>query len=439
MSWSYIISIGVLLLSSASAQNSQADSSESRPPNIILIMADDLGYETLGANGSQEYQTPHLDHLAAEGMRFTHCHSTPLCTPSRVQIMTGKYNFRNYVGFGILDPEEKTFGHYLKSAGYQNLVVGKWQLYGNAHQQKLAGGRTGSLPQDAGFDDYMLWQIKDRGYRYKSPTLESKTEGLKTYPGEYGPDLFVDYIEAFMESNRDQPFFVYYPMVLTHDPFLPTPDHPEFNAYDPAAKVNNPRYFDGAVRYMDKLVGRMKTKVNELGVAENTLIIFIGDNGTDRDVTSMFEGNVWHGNKGYTTDAGTHVPMIAWWPGTIAKESVNKNLIDFTDFLPSLLEVAGEDVPKGRNLDGVSFYDQLMGGSDAGMTREWIFCDYNPQWGKFEPRRYVFDTTWKLYENGEIFNLSNDILEKNPMARSDLPEGARKKIEKFEMVLTNMK
>lgn len=408
-------------------------------PNIILIMADDLGYETLGCNGSQEFHTPHLDRLASEGMHFTNCHSMPLCTPSRVQIMTGKYNFRNYVGFGILDPEEKTFGHYMQEAGYLNLIAGKWQLYGNEYQQNLVGGRKGSLPEEAGFDDYILWQVKDRGYRYKSPTLDSKNEGLKTYRGEYGPDLFVDYIESFMESNQNRPFFVYYPMVLTHDPFLPTPDHPEFAGYDPSENVNNARYFDGMVSYMDKLVGRLVDKVNDLGIAENTLIIFVGDNGTDRDVTSMFQNRVWRGNKGYTTDAGTHVPMIVSWPGKIQKASLNENLIDFTDFLPLLLEVAGKDIPQDKNLDGISFYDQLIGGPGNGKKREWIFCDYDPHWGKFEPRRYVFDMQWKLYENGEIFDLSSDILEKKPLRIVDLSENAKKRIKIFEQVLAEMK
>lgn len=408
-------------------------------PNIILIMADDLGYETLGCNGSEEYNTPRLDRMAEEGMRFTNCHAMPLCTPSRVQIMTGKYNFRNYVGFGILDPGEKTFGHYLQEAGYQNLIAGKWQLYGNEYQQKLAGGRSGSLPEEAGFQDYLLWQIKDMGFRYKDPTLESKNHGLQTYPGEYGPNLFVEYIMEFIEAQKDQPFFVYYPMVITHDPFLPTPDHPEFDNYDVGEKVNNARYFDGMVSYMDKLVGRLVDKVNDLGIADNTLILFIGDNGTDRDVTSMFQGQVVRGNKGYTTDAGTHVPMIAWWPGKITAGTVNKNLIDFTDFLPSLLDMAGMDIPEDQKLDGISFYNQLLEGPDVNQKRAWIFCDYNPNWGKFEPSRYIFDTDWKLYGNGDIYHLKKDIREEHPIQKQTLSPTVQKRIKEFEGVLERMK
>ena len=123
-------------------------------PNVILIMADDLGYETLGAYGGTSYLTPNLDRLAEQGMRFDHCFATPLCTPSRVQIMTGKYNNRNYIGFGLLDPSEKTFGHYMQEAGYKTYIAGKWQLLGNQHQQKLAGNKIGTTPEKAGFDDY---------------------------------------------------------------------------------------------------------------------------------------------------------------------------------------------------------------------------------------------------------------------------------------------
>lgn len=427
--------IGVFIVTSVSISASAL--SQSRP-NIILIMADDLGYETLGCNGSEEYQTPHLDLLAENGMRFTNCHSTPLCTPSRVQIMTGKYNFRNYVGFGILDPDEKTFGHYFQEAGYRTLVAGKWQLYGNNHQQELAGGRKGSLPEEAGFDDYMLWQVKDRGFRYKNPTLDSRKDSLRTYPGKYGPDLIFDYVVEFITSQGDRPFFVYYPMVLTHNPFLPTPDHPEFADYDPDEKVNNARYFDGMVTYMDNLIGRLTEKVRELGIAENTLILFIGDNGTNRMITSMLDGRVIRGNKGYTTDAGTHVPMIAWWPGRITKGSVNENLIDFTDFLPTLLEVSGQKIPNDQNLDGISFFSQLTGDSREDRKREWIFCDYNPIWGNFEPRRYVFNTEWKVYDNGEIYYLTQDILEEKPIKKQDLMSDDARIVFKMEQVLGNM-
>jgi len=127
-----------------------------KKPNVILIMADDIGMEAFGIYGNDDKLTPNVDKLAREGMLFQNCYSTPLCTPSRIELMTGKYNNRNYVGFGILDPKEKTFGHYMKELGYTTCIAGKWQLLGNEKQVELAKGATGSYPQQAGFDKFAL-------------------------------------------------------------------------------------------------------------------------------------------------------------------------------------------------------------------------------------------------------------------------------------------
>ncbi len=167
----YVLPTVVLFCFAGCSGGEEVGESAPVQPNIILIMADDLGYETLGVNGSTAYSTPNLDELAATGMRFTAAYSTPLCTPSRVQLMTGKYNFRNYVGFGILDPQERTFGHMMQDAGYATLVAGKWQLYGNKAQRERFN-RTGATPNEAGFDVYHLWQIDSRPpSRFKNPGL----------------------------------------------------------------------------------------------------------------------------------------------------------------------------------------------------------------------------------------------------------------------------
>ncbi|NNG11454.1 MAG: sulfatase-like hydrolase/transferase [Arenibacter sp.] len=404
-----------------------------KKPNIILIMADDLGIETLGSYGGSSYRTPHLDQLAKGGMRFTHCYATPLCTPSRVQIMTGKYSFRNYIGFGLLDPEEKTFGHYMQEAGYATYIAGKWQLLGNTRQQQLAGNRIGTWPEKAGFDDYCLWQIDKLGSRYKDPTLSSKKDGTKAYPGEYGPDIFLKNISNFMEKHKESPFFIYYPMVLTHDPFVPTPKNKKFPEFDPSAKVNDPAYFGEMVQYMDSLVGQIVKKTEELGILENTVILFVGDNGTDRDVVSTLNGHPLRGDKGHTTDAGTHVPLIVHWKGKVAPKSTNNNLIDFTDFLPTLLGIAGTKESPNMSLDGLSFYPQLLG--DNTVKRDWVFCHYEPNWGKFKNSRYVQNKSWKLYDNGELYNLDRDIVEKNPIQPNNYPKEQQALIKTFKEVL----
>lgn len=406
-------------------------------PNIILILADDLGYEALGAYGGSSYKTPNLDQLADEGMRFNYCYATPLCTPSRVQLMTGKYNNSNYIGFGLLDPTEKTFGHYMQEAGYKTFIAGKWQLLGNPHQQKLAGNRVGTTPEKAGFNDYCLWQLGQLGSRYKDPTLSIKKGGIKTFQGQFGPDIFLENITSFMEENKDSTFFVYYPMVLTHDPFVPTPDNKGFGDFDSKSKTNDPAYFSEMVTYMDRIVGRIVEKTDELGIRDNTLILFVGDNGTSRNITSLINGNRVQGNKGYTTDAGTHVPFIANWQGKISPKSVNNNLIDFTDFLPTMLDFSSSDKENSGSLDGISFYQQLFG--DNSKARDWIFCHYYPNWGNFEPKRYVQNKEWKLYDNGELYNLETDILEKNPLSIDDQSPDLKSTLDEFTEVLNNFK
>lgn len=412
---------------------------ESAPvqPNIILIMADDLGYETLGVNGSTAYSTPNLDELATTGMRFTAAYATPLCTPSRVQLMTGKYNFRNYVGFGILDPEERTFGHMMQEAGYTTLVAGKWQLYGNRVQRERFN-RTGAMPNEAGFDVYHLWQIDSRPpSRFKDPGLNLNSETVQHLDGAYGPDVFADSLISFMAQNKDRPFFAYYPMVLTHDPFQPTPGHPDYPAFNPAnADVNDATYFAANVAYMDKIVGRIVDALDDLGIREETLVLFIGDNGTDRDIWSGYGDRQIRGDKGNPTKYGTHVPMIANWPGIIAAGAENNNLIDFTDFVPTFADLAGAALPTDNMLDGLSFYKQLTAQADT--VRSWVFCHYAPQWGRFEHVRYVHDHYWKLYEDGRVFNVMQDPRERRPVARENLGEEEAALIESFEQVLARM-
>ncbi len=205
----------------------------SQGPNIILIMADDVGWECFGSYGAEDYQTPNIDFLAENGIQFNNCYSTPICTPSRVKIMTGKYNFRNYTYFGYLSPEEKTFGHLMQEAGYKTAIAGKWQLNGLYHNAE--GSHDNARPYNAGFDEYCLWQLcipvvkkgNNMTERFWSPPLErnGKIMTIEDNHELYGPDIMSDFVCDFIKRNQDQPFFVYYPTVLVHDPFVPTPDN----------------------------------------------------------------------------------------------------------------------------------------------------------------------------------------------------------------------
>lgn len=390
-----------------------------RPPNIVLIMADDFGYECVGANGSTSYQTPRLDALAASGIRFTQCYAMPLCTPSRVQLMTGRYNFRNYVRFGEFDFRERTFAHFLKEAGYKTAIAGKWQL---------AGGLDG--PHKAGFDEYCLWQIfaADKGSRYAGPKIHQNGKLLTGLEKRYGPDVFFEFLQDFVTRHHDQPFLVYWPMVLTHSPFEPTPDS------KPGAKPANPSNFPDMVRYMDKNVGKLVDHLEKLKLRENTLILFTGDNGTAQMIRSKLGDRVVLGGKGKTTTSGTHVPLIANWPGKIPAGKVSNDLVDFTDILPTLLDVGGKQPPKDHLLDGRSFLHQLRG--ETGNPREWIFCHYEPRHGQNNTKeRFAQDQRWKLYQDGRLFDLRDDEDEKKPVPKESTRPGAPEARQRLQAVL----
>ncbi len=395
-------------------------------PNIILIMADDFGYECVTANGGQSYQTPHLDRLAGAGMRFEQCHVQPLCTPTRVQLMTGRYNVRNYLNFGTLVRTETTFGHLLKKAGYATGICGKWQL-----------GREKDSPQHFGFDESYLWQHTRRPPRFANPGLEHNGVEKDFTSGEYGPKLVNDFALDFIKRHQGHPFFLYYPMILTHDPFQPTPDSPN---WDPKARgegVNkNVKHFADMVAYMDKMVGRLDAKLGELGIRDNTLLLFIGDNGTGRGVTSRFKGADYPGGKGTTTARGHHVPFIASWPAAMKQGRVNSDLISSTDFLPTLCEAVGVKVP--ANVDGVSFLPQLRG--EKGAPREWLYCWYSPrQRADTTVREFAFTRDAKLYRTGEYFDLATDPFEKKPLAVASLTGATAATARKLQAALASFK
>ncbi len=384
-------------------------------------MADDMGYECLSCFGSTSYSTPNIDKLASQGARFSTCVSQPLCTPSRVKIMTGQYNYRNYEYFGYLNPNQYTLGNLMKDAGYETCVAGKWQLNGLYFKDKTPDWNDKNRPNHFGFDEYCLWQLTHKGgegERYANPLIDSNGKLLKRDLDAYGPDIFVNYILDFIERKRDKPFFVYYPMVLVHNPFVPTPDSKDWVESNQRYR-NDTAYFKDMVAYTDKIVGQIQEKLTELKIEKNTLVIFTGDNGTNRAITSHTKERVVEGGKGKTVDAGTHVPLIASWPNKIKTGIVYNNLIEFSDFFPTLAELTGKEVPS----DGKSFFKVLTG--EHQTPRETAFVYYDPQWGK-NVNRYkgVFVRTlkYKLYQNGKFYNLVNDILEKHPLVTDSLTE-----------------
>ncbi len=405
-------------------------------PNIVLILADDLGYEGLGVYGSASYETPHLDQLAATGIRFNHCYAQPICTASRVQLMTGLYNQRNYEGFGYLNPDETTFGTLLREAGYATCIAGKWQLNGggmHADDPHFEGWDDPNRPFAFGFDEFLLWQVnsrRDQGERYANPRLLKNGHEIPTNPSSYGPDLFGDFVLDFINRHRDRPFFVYYPMALPHEPFVPTPASDDWA--DEALRYDDKtERFADMVSYMDQIVGRIVAGLESAGVRENTLIIFTGDNGTHATITSqMSDGRSIHGAKGLMTDGGTRVPLICNWPGRIASGEVTDDLVDFSDFLPTLLDAAGVAPPAALALDGQSFLPRLLGQPYA--AREWVFSHYWGQRGRTPEgaQEFTRNQRWKLYDDGRLYDIARDPLEQTSVANGDAEAvAARKRLE----------
>lgn len=413
-------------------------------PNIILVMADDVSWEAFGCYGADDYQTPNIDALAAEGVRFTHCYSTPICTPSRVKLMTGKYNFRNYTHFGYLNPKEKTFGHLLQSAGYKTAIAGKWQL--NGLYNNLPGSDDPTRPQKAGFDESLLWQVTKGkgaggggGERFWSPPLEHNGTmiSVEQNAGKYGPDLLCDFLCDFMERHQKEPFFVYYPMVLVHDPFVTTPDtigaRPRNQSANraPKSKQAKKQNFVDMVHYMDKIVGRLVDKTDELGVRDNTIILFTADNGTNRTITSQWNGQAIQGGKGGMTDMGTHVPLVASWKGTSPAGTVVDDLVEFTDFYATFASLAGFQLGPEDPVDGRSFHPQLKG--NPGNPRDWVLCHYEPYWNK-KPGQFVRNQHYKLYRDGRFFRVPADLQELNAIGEGMAGaegEAARKSLKQL--------
>ena len=384
-------------------------------PNIVLIMADDLGYECLGANGGTTYRTPNLDRLAAEGTRFTHAYCAPLCSPTRVLLMTGRYGFRNYRGWGILDPAEKTFGHLLREAGYATCVSGKWQLC------RFDKPENADHPKRAGFDEHCVWTWHFKGgkpSRYRDPMIWQNGKLLEGAKGKYGPDIHCDFVCDFIERNKSRPFFAYYPTNLVHAPFVPTPDSKEAPAPSGGKKKGKggQTNYAAMVAYLDKCVGRVVATLDRLGLRSNTLILFTGDNGTPRGITSMMGEATIPGGKGKMTDAGTHVPLIANWKGTTPAGRVLDDLVDFSDVLPTLAEMAGAPLPTDRTIDGRSFLPRLRG--EKGSPREWAYIHHGGA-GVKGNLRAVRTQRWKLYGDGRLFDVRADTFEKTPIAEGD--------------------
>ncbi|MEO2016606.1 MAG: sulfatase-like hydrolase/transferase, partial [Fuerstiella sp.] len=411
-----------------------------KKPNIVLIMADDMGYEALSVNGSESCKSPNLDKLAAQGVRFTNCFSNPICTPSRAKIMTGQYNVRNYVKFGLLDRGQTTFAHQLKAAGYATCIAGKWQL-----------GKQTDSPQHFGFEQSCLWQhtrsgrSKENGKnfdrRFVNPLLEFNGKPKDYTGGEYGPQVCSDFICDFIDNNKEKPFLVYYPMILTHCPFDPTPDSTDWDPKRLGSTTykgdrNDPqRHFRDMVAYADKEVGQIVAQLEKSGVRDNTLLIFTGDNGTDKPIVTPWNGTRVVGGKGTMTDMGTRVPCIASWPAGIKQPGrVVDDLVEFCDMMPTLCEVAGAELPNNYPGDGSSIVPVLQDNASA-RSKDWIYIWYR---GKVMVRNKQYSLVAKTDGSDARLTRYKGPFDGEKLQDSALSEQERATKEQFEATLTRL-
>ena len=417
--WAFFALVSLLNLAVAEVPGISSES-----PNVLLIMLDDFGAECVRAYGGTSYKTPHMDALAVGGMRFTNAYTPPLCTPTRVQIMSGQYPFRNGWPDGIwtkkrleqnVDPRHLAIGGLMQGAGYATAVAGKWQL-----------ARFDDDPEHAarcGFHAHCLWTWKHelagdgRTSRYWDPKIWENGRLREDIENEFGPDLYCDALIDFIRQRRDEPFFVYYPMALVHLPFVQPPE---------SDAKGNPAKFAAMVQYADTLIGRLVWELETLGLREKTLVLVTGDNGTPRQVVSKCKGRTIRGGKGYMTEAGTRVPLIVNWPGKVSAGTICDDLVDTSDFLPTLVELAGAELPAGTEIDGRSFAPQLRG--REGNPREWIYVQLKDKW-LLRGKKYRLDSDGALFDMSMRYGakrLKTPLSEEATIAKRRLEEAFEK-------------
>ena len=408
-------------------------------PNILLIMADDVGVDALGCYGGESYKTPRLDALAEDGMKFTNCYSMPVCHPTRITLMTGRYPFRTgNPKWGTFPKEEEphNIGQVMKRADYATAVAGKWQICEIKNDLNHANR--------LGFDESCLFGWHE-GARYHSPFIYQNGKLQKGLDDSYGPDVYVSFLIEFMRRNKETPFFAYYPMALCHDV---TDDLDDPVPFGPNGHYDS---FKTMVEAMDVRVGRLIDALDEFGLRDNTLVIFTTDNGSPvrsiysaeknpnpkrKDtyirvpVVSRRNGVDVPGGKGSLTNGGTLVPLIANWPGKVKPGQIANDLVDFSDFLPTVAEFGQADLPDGITLDGHSLASRIINGKPS--FRNWAFVEHR---GK----HWVRDQRWKLYDNGKLFDVSLDQAEQNPIDKTDGSNEAEAARKRLSSVLKSLK
>lgn len=403
-----------------------------RPPNIVLIVADDLGYGDLGSYGQKRIKTPHLDRLAAEGMRFTQCYAgSTVCAPSRATLMTGQHTGHTRIrgnGNVPLAPADVTVAEVLQKAGYETGAIGKWGLgleetTGTPHRQGF-NEWFGYLSQKHAHDYYptYLWRSSVANDQLENAlVLDRNLDGAK---GVYAPDLFTLAATNFVRNNRFKPFFLYLPLTFPHannelgretGNGMQVPNAQPYEKEDwPAPEKNKA----AMITRLDQTVGAVLQELERIEVAHHTVVLFTSDNGPHReggvDPEFFDSSGPLRGLKRDLYEGGIRVPLIVRWPGRVAAGSTNDLPVAYWDFMPTLAEIAEVNPPAG--IDGLSFLPSLLGNEQTNR-HDFFYWEFH----EGGTQQAVRMNDWKAVRRApgaplELYDLSRDLGEKNDVA-----------------------
>lgn len=440
-----LVLAALLILNAAEATEKQ--------PNIIYILADDLGYGDLGCYGQELIKTPNIDSLAKTGMRFTdHYSGAPVCAPARCVLLTGLHTGHcpirgnralEFEGNVPIPKSYVTLGEVMQKAGYATGAFGKW-----------GQGYPGSVgdPVLRGFDQFYGYNCQREAHNYypghlwkndKKVVLTGNEKGKKE---QYSHDLITEQALSFIATPRDKPFFAYVPYTIPHTSF----QVPDLELYREKSWSVNQKTQAAMISRMDRDVGRIVKQVQALGELENTLIIFSSDNGphgAGKTLTHFNAAGPLRGKKGATYEGGIRVPLVVSWPGKIKPGTESDLISGFQDLFPTFAELAGAKTP--ANIDGLSFVSELLG-RPAQKKHEYLYWELGTRQGLRKGNwKAVRNSTKKKLGDVEIYDLSNDIGESNNLATQkpeiaaqflELLQSARKPCELFPIpVLDNEK
>jgi arylsulfatase A-like enzyme len=469
----------VLLLSCQTKQKDTSGKTEIQKPNIIYILADDLGYADLSCYGQTHFETPNIDRLAKEGMIFTqHYAGSTVCSPSRSVLLTGQHtghtpvrgNNRDECGNWPLPAKTVTVAEILQQNGYTTGAFGKWGLG--------CPSSTGD-PNKQGFDEFFGYNDQTLAHNYYPHFLNHNQDTVwlennaGNGQGTYAPIPIHEQALKFMNNNKDKPFFMYYPSVIPHaelfapeeymekyrGKFLPEKEYkgddegsPRYKLGGYGSQPESHAAFAAMINLLDDQVGEIVAKLEELGIADNTLILFSSDNGPHieggADPDYFGSNGPFQGYKRDLYEGGIREPMIVWWPGKIKAASQSDHVSAFWDFLPTVTEIIGVQNPE--NIDGISFLPSLLGKEEQAQ-HDYLYWEFHEKNGRLALRK----GNWKLVRydvfspektSTELYNLANDPGEERNVAKEnpeitnellDLLESARTPSEDFKFEAKN--